>query len=237
MFPVVTIRIFAARDGIAPVHNLTRSAIACKAWFTIFRIALQFIVLRCSSSPSHDMSLGIIEFFLYSATRRWSSRRHLTSYRVTSFLTALATRCRIAGNFRWFKFSHKYQISLRMKFRNLNFRNPDLRQVASLVPRRSTRVILNVECKVIWQKVTIHRHLRTFEYLRDFRFVQLLTRAENKIFESSNFHDVARIRIMRNLHLSKISCYEVKCIVAKGENYDYQFLNSRQALTASYNTG
>ena len=30
---------------------------------------------------------------------------------------------RIAGNFRWCKFSHKLKVQLRIKFRNLNFRN------------------------------------------------------------------------------------------------------------------
>ena len=75
---------------------------------------------------------------------------------------------RIAGNFRWCKFSHKMKVQLRIKFRNLNFRN--------CTPLYST-------------------HVRTTVY--NYAVQATPTCAENKISKVFIFAHTARFRIMR----------------------------------------
>ena len=89
-------------------------------------------------------------------------KQHITLH------TCTPTQYRIAGNFRWCKFSHKMKIQLRIKFRNLNFRNR--------TPLYSTRV-------------------RTTVY--DYTVQATPTCAENKISKVFISTHTAHFRIMR----------------------------------------
>ena len=134
----------------------------------------------CSSTEkeNNESSCTTSRDLFHSQTHKWVY--WLYSCTIFRSFCYIWVYYRIAGNFRWCKFSHKMKIKHRIKFRNLNFRNRTLLY--------STRV-----------------HVRTTVY--DYTVQATPTCTENKISKVFIFAHTARFRIMRKFSAIRYYIY------------------------------